>query len=117
MSDIREGLKLLRESNFARGFFAYFVSFSGTAMAPIAMAFGVLWYTTLHKLIPGHLLSRVSAYDHLGSIGLAPLGIVAGGFLYETIGATPTLLAAAATIIVPTLIALLVPAVRKLEVD
>jgi hypothetical protein len=44
-SDFKEELKLLRQPNFAKGFFAYLVSYSGTAMAPIAMAFGVLELT------------------------------------------------------------------------
>ena len=39
------GLQLLRQPNFARGFVAYLVSYLGTAMAPIALAFGVLELT------------------------------------------------------------------------
>ena len=76
--------------------------------------FAVLWYTTLQKMIAPHMLSRVSAYDHLGSIGLAPLGIVIGGFLFEMIGARETLLIAAATILLPTLCVLGVREVRQL---
>ena len=60
--------------------------------------FSTLWYTTLHTVIPADKLSRVSAYDHLGSIGIAPLGIVAAGFLYEIIGPTATLVSVAAVI-------------------
>ena len=59
--------------------------------------FAVLWYTTLQQKIPAHMLSKVRAYDHLGSIALAPLGIVAGGFLFEAIGYRSTLLMAAAS--------------------
>jgi predicted MFS family arabinose efflux permease len=77
--------------------------------------FGLLWNTTLQTQIPSHLLSRVSAYDHLGSIGLAPLGIVAGGLLFEEIGARPTLLIAAAAVILPTAAVLFVPEVRSLR--
>jgi hypothetical protein len=65
--------------------------------------------------VPSQLLSRVSAYDHLGSIALAPLGIVAGGLLFEAIGPRPTLLIAAAAVIVPTAAVLLVPGVRQLR--
>jgi predicted MFS family arabinose efflux permease len=39
------GFALLRDPNIAKLFFAYLVSFTGTAMAPIAMAFGVLELT------------------------------------------------------------------------
>ena len=76
--------------------------------------FGVLWYTTLQKMIAPHLLSRVSAYDHLGSIALAPLGIVAFGFVFDVIGARLTLLLASATILLPTLCVLTVREVRSL---
>ena len=79
--------------------------------------FGVLWYTTLQTEVPASMLSRVSAYDHLGSIALAPLGLLIGGVLYETIGGTQTMLIAAAAVIVPTILVLLVPGVRNLRVS
>ncbi len=79
--------------------------------------FGVLWYTTLQLKIPAHMLSRVSAYDHLGSIVLAPLGIVLAGILYEVLGYRPTLILAAVTVIVPTLIVLGVRDVRMMTYD
>lgn len=77
--------------------------------------FGVLWYTTLQTHVPPELLSRVSAYDHLGSIGIAPLGIIVGGFLYESIGFRDTLYLCAALVIVPTLLVLCVREVRELR--
>ena len=80
-----------------------------------AQMFGVLWNTTLHTQIPPQLLSRVSAYDHLGSIALAPMGVVAAGVLYEVIGGPATLWLAALIIIVPTALVLLVPGVRSLR--
>ncbi len=63
------------------------------------------------------MLSRVSAYDHLGSIALAPMGMVAGGLLYETIGASNTLLVIIATVVVPTLLVLGVRGVRHVKFD
>ena len=80
-----------------------------------AQMFGVLWNTTLHTQIPAQLLSRVSAYDHLGSIALAPMGVVAAGVLYEVIGGPATLGLTALVIIVPTVLVLLVPGVRNLR--
>lgn len=77
--------------------------------------FAVLWYTTLHREIPPTMLSRVSAYDHLGSIALAPLGVVIGGFLFEWIGGRSTLMIAVAAIVVPTMLVLFVPGVRQLR--
>ena len=60
-------------------------------------------------------LSRVSAYDHLGSIALAPLGIVLAGFLFKLVGSRTTLLLAAAIIIVPTAAVLLVADCARCE--
>jgi MFS family permease len=77
--------------------------------------FAVLWYTTLQTHVPGNLLSRVSAYDHLGSIALAPLGLVIGGMLFESLGPRPTLLIAVVAILLPTALVLLVPDVRRLR--
>lgn len=80
-----------------------------------AQIFSVLWYTTLQTEIPADRLSRVSAYDHFGSVALAPIGVVIAGILYESIGRAQTLLAIAATIVVPTLLVLFVPGVRRLR--
>jgi predicted MFS family arabinose efflux permease len=79
--------------------------------------FGVLWVTTLQRKIPGEMLSRVSAYDNLGSIALAPLGLVGAGLLLERSGATVSLTVAAALIVVPTLFALLDRDVRTMRLD
>ena len=79
--------------------------------------FAVLWYTTLHRKIPRDVLSRVSAYDNLGSIALAPLGIVVAGFLLESVGSRTTLLIAVAMAVIPTAIALLDRDVREVRLD
>jgi MFS family permease len=79
--------------------------------------FAVIWYTTMQKMIAPDMLSRVSAYDHLGSVVLAPLGIVAGGLLFEIIGPQATLLIASLAIIGPTLAVLTVREVRELSRD
>jgi MFS family permease len=77
--------------------------------------FGVLWNTALHTHVAPAALSRVSAYDILGSIALAPLGEAIAGPLVEGIGARPTLLIACAMIVAPTLAVLFVPEVRTLS--
>jgi MFS family permease len=97
-----------------------------STMWPVAVAafahgvagqvFGVLWVTTLHRKIPADVLSRVSAYDNLGSIALAPLGLVAAGILLESAGRTTALLTAAALVVVPTLLALCDRSVRTMRV-
>jgi predicted MFS family arabinose efflux permease len=93
------------------------VMFAAVVSGCAGQIFAVLWYTTLQTRIPATLLSRVSAYDHLGSIALAPLGIVAGGLLYEAVGFRITLLIAAATTLVPTALALCVRDVRTMTAD
>ena len=79
--------------------------------------FSVLWYTALQKKVPGNMLSRISAYDHLGSIALAPMGIVVGGYLFEALGFRPTLIIAALAIVVPTVLVLCVRDVRMMTND
>lgn len=46
----------------------------------------VLWETTLTKRVPPHLLSRVSAWDWMGSLALLPLGYVLSGWLGRVVG-------------------------------
>lgn len=77
--------------------------------------FNVLWNTALHTHVDPVALSRVSAYDAVGSIALVPLGEVLAGFSVEAFGAPATLLAAAALIVLPTAAVLFVPEVRNLR--
>lgn len=95
----------------------WLVTFTAFIEGVTGQIFAVIWYTTLQKMIAPDMLSRVSAYDHLGSVVLAPLGIVAGGLLFETIGSRATLLIASLAIIVPTLAVLAVREVRELTRD
>jgi MFS family permease len=76
--------------------------------------FSVLWNTALHTHVAPEALSRVSAYDVLGSIALAPLGEALAGPMVESIGSTTTLWIGAAMILIPTLLVLLVSDVRNL---
>lgn len=76
--------------------------------------FGVYWYTALHEHVAREALSRVSAYDALGSIALSPIGLVAAGPVSDVIGVDATLWLGAGLIIVPTALVLLVPEVRTL---
>ena len=57
--------------------------------------FGVWWETALAQRIPPHLLSRVSAYDWMGSFAFLPVGYVLAGVLGDAVGASPTLLVGA----------------------
>ncbi len=92
----------------------YLVSTAAFVEGVAGQLFAVLWYTSIQQKVPAHMLSRVSAYDHLGSIALAPLGLVVAGFLFELIGFRTTLIIAALVVIVPTVLAFSVKDVRMM---
>ena len=77
--------------------------------------FSVGWVTTMQQEIPAAALSRVSAYDALGSLALAPVGTVVAGPLLAAFGPAPDLDAGGALIIVLTVLVLGVPEVRQLR--
>jgi MFS family permease len=58
--------------------------------------FGIWWETALAERIPPHLLSRVSAYDWMGSLALLPLGYLLAGPLGEALGGPEVLMAGSA---------------------
>ena len=54
--------------------------YSGTVVSGLAIGlFGVWWETALAQRIPPHLLSRVSAWDVMGSLALMPVGYLLAG--------------------------------------
>jgi hypothetical protein len=78
-------------------------------------AFGVLWNTALHTRVEPAALSRVSAYDGMGSIAFVPLGEALAGIAAERIGASPAALLCAAIIVLPTAAVLAVRDVREMR--
>jgi MFS family permease len=77
--------------------------------------FVVLWYTALQVHVAPEALSRVIAYDTLGSIALVPLAQAAAGPATDALGTSLTLWIAVALIVLPTLAVLCVPEVRSLR--
>ncbi|HEY5477614.1 MAG TPA: hypothetical protein VIK11_12965 [Tepidiformaceae bacterium] len=77
--------------------------------------FSVYWYTALHEHVAPEALSRVSAYDALGSLALSPLGVVVAGPLADGIGVHATLWIGAAVGLASTVAVLFVPEVRSLR--
>jgi MFS family permease len=77
--------------------------------------FAVCWDTTMQQQIPGHMLSRLYAYDALGSICLVPVGLAVIGPLADAIGTRPTLYGAAALVVAATLPVFAVRDVRELR--
>ena len=77
--------------------------------------FGVLWETALAENIPPHLLSRVGAYDWLGSMALIPVAYLVAGPLGESIGSPEVLLAGALAGVLVEVAILSVPGVWSLK--
>ncbi|HTE60702.1 MAG TPA: MFS transporter [Solirubrobacteraceae bacterium] len=62
------------------------------ATAGVGLAlFGIWWETALAERVPPHTLSRVSAYDWMGSLALLPIGFLLAGPLGEALGSTVVL--------------------------
>jgi hypothetical protein len=77
--------------------------------------FSAVWQTTLQEQVPEEALSRVSAWDWMGSFLFLPLGLIAAGPVSELIGISTTLWIAVAWAVGSTLVVLLVPGVRNLR--
>ena len=76
-----------------------------------------LWETTLQRGVPAHALSRVIAYDQMGSIALRPIGLALVGPIVVAAGVRGTLLGAAAIVAAATAVLLWVPAIRAVRSD
>jgi MFS family permease len=82
----------------------------------LAMGFFMaVWQTTLQQHIPPDKLSRVSAYDWMGSLAFFPIGLALTGPVASVIGIRATLLVSAGWVVASTIIVLLVPGVRALR--
>jgi predicted MFS family arabinose efflux permease len=79
------------------------------------MLFGIWWETALAQRIPPNVLSRVTAYDWMGSLALLPIGYVLAGPLGEALGAWEVVAVGSAISIAALLCAFLVRDVRQLE--
>jgi MFS family permease len=88
---------------------AAFAAGSGVAV------FGALWDTALQEHVPADALSRVSAYDWLGSIVFLPLGLAIAGPVADLIGVERTLWLSVAVLVVSTAATLAVPDIRRVR--
>ncbi len=84
------------------------------AGAGIAL-FDVWWQTALAERIPADMLSRVSSYDWMVSLGLVPIGYILAGPLATVLGADNVLLVGSALAIVALGAGLLPRETRALE--
>ena len=67
----------------------------------------VLWFTALQTNVPRESLSRVSAYDAMGSLMFGPIGLALAGPLVAAVGLQTAFLLAAAVATVALLASLL----------
>jgi hypothetical protein len=77
--------------------------------------FGVLWDTTYQQEIPHDKLSRLKAYDALGSWVLMPLGLAVAAPVSSAVGNRDTLVGGAVFVVVATALVFLSRDVRGLE--
>lgn len=75
----------------------------------------VLWESTLQRAVPAEKLSRVSAYDSLGSFCLLPLGYALAGPLALLLGVTNALFLGGLLILILTILLLSMPFVREVS--
>jgi MFS family permease len=74
-----------------------------------------VWHTTLQQQVPARSLSRVSSYDWMVSMLFFPVGAALAGPLADALGASTALLLLASASAVPSLLVLLLPAVRAIR--
>ena len=86
-----------------------------TVPTGLAMQFAnTVYETAMQQHVPDQALSRVAAYDWMGSTVLRPIGYVVVGPLAAVIGNRATLLGSAALMVGAELATLMVPSVRNL---
>jgi MFS family permease len=90
----------------------------GTFLAGGGMMLGIsLYESTLQRRIPADVLSRVSAYDWLGSLALQPVGLAIWGPIAAAIGIDEALWVASMLLLVSVLAPLAVREVRTMPGD
>lgn len=77
--------------------------------------FGIGWDVSMQQHVPQHLLSRVYAYDALGTYMAIPIGQLIAGPLAELVGVGNAVAICGLVVVVAVVATLLVPSVRRLE--
>ena len=75
----------------------------------------VFWFSALQREIPKELLGRVFSIDHMGSVGLMPLGMALVGPAVNLFGEKPLLIGASIFHVIICLLVLLVPGVKDMR--
>jgi predicted MFS family arabinose efflux permease len=111
-------LTLLEVPLFALFAFGYGTSalIGAAALCGISAALiNVLWETTLQEQIPAEALSRVSAFDLMGSLAFYPLGIAVAGPVAAVIGIAGSFTVAGVATVASALLQILLPDIRRLH--
>jgi hypothetical protein len=103
--------------------FAFFALGYGTAaLIPAAALCGisaalvnVLWETTLQEQIPSEALSRVSAFDYMGSLAFFPLGMVIAGPIETVIGVAGSFTVATVATVASAVLQISLPDIRRVH--
>ncbi|MBW4078872.1 MAG: MFS transporter [Acidobacteria bacterium] len=91
---------------------------AASAISGFAIAvFVTLWESTIQREIPTEVLSRVAAYDWLGSYALTPVGYIVGALLAARIGIRSTLIVSAIWAVLSSSIVLSIPTIRRLQIN
>ena len=92
-------------------------SIAATALAGVAVVTigNTLWVTTLQEHVPRDAISRVTAYDWMGSQLFVPVGYLLAGALAESIGQSQTLYAAGLILAVASLGVIGLPSIRDVQ--
>jgi MFS family permease len=89
---------------------------AASVVAGIAAALvNVLWETTLQEQIPPEALSRVSAFDWMGSLAFFPLGMFLAGPIAAVIGISGSFALATVATVLSALVQIAVPSVRRVR--
>jgi hypothetical protein len=87
---------------------------AGAVVAGAGQAtFGILWHTTLQNEVPRELISRVTAYDQLGSFAVIPIGTAAAGPAAQAIGIPALLFVTAGVLAIIGIVLMATPAIRR----
>src|SRR5690349_947185 len=84
-----------------------FAAFAGAGLA----VFAAIWQTSLQSNVPSEQLSRLSAYDWIGSLALLPVGYMLAGFTEAAMGLRGGLMSAGIVVLVATVAIASVPSV------
>ncbi|PIC04424.1 MFS transporter [Anoxybacillus flavithermus] len=94
-----------------------FIVISEFVSGTVISFFSTLEYTTIARLVPNQLLSRVDSINRFGSMALRPLGMAVVGPVSSVVGVSMTLVIAAIVTLLAVTWPLIIPSIRQLQLD